>query len=238
MSGSKLSNLAEKNTPVDAPLAMTVHELPAPADVAQADERRTRSGRLKMLALLLVCVAPVLASYITYYVIRPAGGTRNHADLIQPTRDLPQVQVQDLQGRSVPLASLKGQWLIVAVAGGACDEGCQKNLYFQRQLREMQGKDKDRIDRVWLVSDDAPVPAALLPALAQATVLRVAPEVLQAWLMPAAGQRLADHLYLVDPMGNWMMRFPAHIDVDKASKVKRDLERLLRASNSWDNAGR
>jgi hypothetical protein len=89
-----------------------------------------------------------------------------------------------------------------------------------------------------LVSDDAPVPAALQPALAQATVLRVAPEALQAWLAPAAGQQLPDHLYLVDPMGNWMMRMPAHLDVEKASKVKRDLERLLRASNSWDTAGR
>ena len=238
MSGSKLSNPAENNPSVDAPLAMTVHELPSPADVAQADERRTRSGRIKMLVVLLACMAPVIASYITYYVIRPAGGTRNHAELIQPTRDLPQAQALDLQGRKLELTSLKGQWLIIAVAGGACDEGCQKNLYFQRQLREMQGKDKDRIDRVWLVSDDAPVPAALAPALAQATVLRVAPEVLQAWLAPAAGHQLQDHLYLVDPMGNWMMRFPAHMDVEKASKVKRDLERLMRASNSWDTAGR
>ncbi len=238
MSGSKLSNPVENKSPVDAPLAMTVHELPQPADVARADERRTRSGRLKMLLLLLVCMSPVVASYFTYYVIRPQGGTRNHGELIQPTRDLPQAQAMDLQGVSVPLASLKGQWLIVAVAGGACDEACQKNLYFQRQLREMQGKDKGRIDRVWLVSDEAPVPAALQPALAQATVLRVAPQVLQGWLAPAAGQQLQDHLYLIDPMGNWMMRFPAHIDVEMASKVKRDLERLMRASNSWDTAGR
>ncbi len=217
---------------------MTVHELPTPADVGLADERRTRRGRLQMLLLLLACMAPVIASYVTYYVIRPAGGTRNHAELIQPPRDLPDAQAQDLQGRSVPLASLKGQWLIVAVAGGDCGEPCQKNLYFQRQLRESQGKDKDRIDRVWLLSDEAPVPATLLPALAQATVLRVSPAVLQAWLAPAAGQQLQDHLYLVDPMGNWMMRFPAHMDVEKASKVKRDLERLMRASNSWDTAGR
>ncbi len=238
MSGSKLSNPAENNKPVDAPLAMTVHDLPTPVGVAQADERRTRNGRLKMLALLLVCMSPVIASYVTYYFIRPSGASRNHAELIQPARDLPQAQAQDLQGRSVPLASLKGQWLIVAVAGGACDEACQKNLYFQRQLREMQGKDKDRIDRVWLVSDDVPVPAALQPALAQATVLRVAPEVLKAWLAPAPGQQLPDHLYLIDPMGNWMMRLPADLDVEKASKVKRDLERLLRASNSWDTAGR
>ena len=217
---------------------MTVHDLPQPADLAQADAQRTRSGRIKMLLLLLVCLAPVLASYFTYYVIRPTGSTRNHGDLIQPPVDMPQAQARDLQGREVPIEALKGQWLIVAVAGGACDEACQKNLYFQRQLREMQGKDKDRIDRVWLVSDNAPVPAALQPALAQATVLRVAPEVLQAWLAPAPGQQLQDHLYLIDPMGNWMMRMPAHMDVEKASKVKRDLERLLRASNSWDNAGR
>lgn len=238
MSGSKLSNAAENSKTVDAPLAMTVHDLPSPEDVGLTDAKRTRNGRMKMLMLLLVCLAPVVASYVTYYFIRPQGSTRNHADLIQPARDLPQAQAQDLQGGLVQLASLKGQWLIVAVASGACGEDCQKNLYFQRQLREMQGKDKERIDRVWLVSDDAPVADALMPALAQATILRVAPEVLQGWLTPAAGHQLQDHLYLVDPMGNWMMRMPAHLDVEKASKVKRDLERLLRASNSWDTAGR
>ncbi len=238
MSGFKLSNPAEKNQSPDAPLAMTVHDLPMPGELAQADAQRTRSGRIKMLMLLLVCLAPVLASYFTYYVIRPTGSTRNHGDLIAPPVDMPQAQAQDLQGRPVPLESLKGQWLIVAVAGGACDESCQNNLYFQRQLREAQGKDKDRIDRVWLVSDAAQVPPALLPALAQATVLRVAPETLQAWFKPAAGQALQDHLYLVDPMGNWMLRMPAPMDVQKATQARRDLDRLMRASKSWDTAGR
>lgn len=238
MSGSKLSDPAEKDSFRDAPLVMTVHGLPQPAEVAQADAKRTRLGRLNMLILMLICLAPVLASYFTYYVIRPQGGTRNYSDLIDPPRDMPSVQATDLQGAQVPLNSLKGQWLIVAVAGGDCDELCQNNLYFQRQLREIQGKEKDRVDRVWLVSDDQPIPPALQPALQQATVLRLKPDVLQGWLAPASGQQLQDHLYLVDPMGNWMMRLPARIDVEKASKAKRDLERLLRASKSWDTAGR
>jgi hypothetical protein len=68
-----------------------------------------------------------------------------------------------------------------------------------------------------------------------AYALRVSASVLSQWLEPAPGQKLSDHLYLVDPMGNWMMRFPADID---ATKAKRDLERLLRASASWDRAGR
>jgi hypothetical protein len=52
------------------------------------------------------------------------------------------------------------------------------------------------------------------------------------------GQLLPDHLYVVDPMGNWMMRFPAGLDIEGASKAKRDMDRLLRGSNSWDDAGR
>jgi hypothetical protein len=62
--------------------------------------------------------------------------------------------------------------------------------------------------------------------------------VLQAWFSPAAGHALDDHLYVIDPMGHYMMRFPAHMDVAGASKAKKDLDRLMRASASWDQAGR
>jgi hypothetical protein len=47
-----------------------------------------------------------------------------------------------------------------------------------------------------------------------------------------------DHLYVVDPMGNWMMRFAPGIDLASASQAKKDLDRLLRASAFWDTAGR
>ena len=68
--------------------------------------------------------------------------------------------------------------------------------------------------------------------------LRVDAGALTEWLAPAQGHAMAEHLYLVDPMGNWMMRFPAALDLAGAAKAKRDLERLLRASASWDTAGR
>jgi len=188
-----------------------------------------------MLAVLLVCAAPVIASYFTYYVIRPEG-RRNYGELVDPQRPLPALPAAAPDGSRVELASLKGQWLLVSVAGGACDSACQQHLYFQRQLRESLGREKDRLDRVWLVSDSAAIPDALEAALQGATVLRVAG--LEQWLQAAPGQVLADHLYVVDPLGNWMMRFPAHMDVAGAAKAKRDLERLMRASSSWDKAGR
>ncbi|MBH1957719.1 hypothetical protein [Polaromonas sp.] len=197
----------------------------------------TRSGRWKMMLVLLVCASPVVASYFAYYVIRPEG-RRNFGELIDPQRPLPVMATESLDGKTGQLTALKNQWLLLSVAGGACDAHCEQNLYFQRQLRESMGREKERMDRVWLVNDTAPVRAALLPALASATVLRVAPGDVAQWLEPAPGKRLQDHLYLVDPLGNLMMRFPADMDADAAAKAKRDLERLLRASSSWDKEGR
>ena len=217
----------------DEPLGLTVHSLPVPSD----DGPRNSSGRWKMIAVLLVCAAPVIASYLTYYVIRPEG-RRNYGDLINPQRPLPALQAATPDGKPVDLRSLKGQWLLMSVSGATCDSACQQRLYLQRQMREALGREKSRLDWVWLVNDAAAIDSRLQPALATSTVLRVSADALAQWLAPAAGQRLEDHIYLVDPLGNWMMRFPANMDTAGAAKAKRDLERLLRAAASWDKEGR
>jgi hypothetical protein len=191
-----------------------------------------------MALILLVCAAPVIASYWAFYVARPGGGEAAYGTLIQPSVAMPDVVAGDLQGGAVPLRSLKGQWLLIVVGPAACDAGCEQRLLVQRQLREMLGRERDRVDKVWLITDEA----ALKPELHQALVslppvaaLRLPRTVVQAWLKPAVGQALEDHLYLVDPMGEWMMRMPAAPD---PAKVRRDIERLLRASASWDTPGR
>jgi len=236
MSGSTSS---DHNTPTEAlqaqPLGLTIHSLPS-ANAAMAAQQR--AGRWQMLAVLLVCAAPVLLSYFTYYVIRPEG-RRNFGTLIEPQRAMPPlVMARALDGNLRPLDSLRGQWLLVSVAPGACDDTCRNHLYLQRQLRETMGREKERVDWVWLISDDAPPPAEIVQALAQAIVLHVDAHVLATWLQPEDGQALTEHLYVVDPFGHWMMRFPAGMDRTAAAKARHDMERLLRASNSWDKAGR
>lgn len=237
MSGSNSSSPAAKPGAFDQPLGLTVHSLPVPQEAVIADAQRTRTGRWKMLVVALVCAAPVIASYFMYYVVRPEG-RRSFGELIEPQRPIPSITGTTLAGQPVSLPTLQGQWLLVSVAGGACDAACEKHLYLQRQLREGLGKDKDRMDWVWLVPDNAPVRDALKPALQQATVLRVDEAQLAQWLAPARGHRLADHLYVVDPMGHWMMRFPPTEDNVGAVKVRKDLERLMRASAGWDKPGR
>ena len=221
------------------PLEMTIHSMPQSDSVSGSADmaERTKSGRWKMLLVLLLCASPVIASYITYYFIRPEG-RRNFGELINPQRVVPNLSATLLSGASINLQKLTGQWLLVSVSGGACDASCQKHLYLQRQLRESLGKEKDRLDWVWLVSDTAPIPDVLLPALKEATVLRLPAEQITTWMQPAASQQLADHLYLIDPMGNWMMRFPPGLDAAAAKKAKSDIDRVMRASASWDKAGR
>ena len=232
MSGSKSSDPAAAPDPV----GLTVHGVALPD--AQAQQRI--SGRLKMFMVLLACAAPVVASYLTYYVIRPEGRS-NYAELIAPSRALPaDLPLHDLQGQGVDALSLKGQWLMVVVGPSRCDSACEERLYMQRQLREMLGRERDRVDKVWLVTDDGAPSPPLLAALAAGgaaapQVLRVSPDALARWLQPAAGHAVQEHLYIVDPLGEWMMRAPVQ---PKPERLKRDLDRLLRASGSWDKAGR
>ena len=215
-------------------LGLTVHSMPMPGEALR---RQRVSGRFKMLLVLLVCAAPVLASYYTYFIVRPVGGTA-YSTLIQPAVPAPEVQALTVDGRPQPLRSLAGQWLLVVVSGGGCDPACEKRLFLQRQLREMTGRDADRVDKLWLLIDDAPIAPALQQAMLGSpamNILRLPRTAVSAWLQPAPGQALEDHLYIVDPLGDWMMRAPANAD---PSKLKRDVERLLRASAGWDKAGR
>ncbi|MDM0115068.1 hypothetical protein QTI66_23165 [Variovorax sp. J22R133] len=221
----------------DEPLGLTVHSMPSPQSLDAGDVQRTKVGRWKMLLVMLMCAAPVIASYFTYYVIQPQGRSA-YGELIDPQRPLPALTATARDGASVDMRSLKGQWLLVVVANAACDARCEQLLYLQRQLRETLGREKDRVDRVWFVSDSTPVPERLDNGLRGATVLRVPTAQLAQWLPAASGHPIDDHMYVVDPMGNLMMRFPAGMDAAGAAKAKRDVERLLRASASWDEAGR
>ena len=231
-----MQHTTPENDPPQA-LGLTVYDLPDPVQVAVVEAGRTWSGRLRMLLVMLVCAAPVVASYLAYYVIRPQG-TPQLGQLVQDPTGLPDAVATTLDGQAMALSALKGQWLLVSVSSGQCDAVCQSNLLMQRQVRAALGREKDRTDWVWLITDDAPVSDALRQGLGDAWVLRVDPSKMSSWLQPAPGAALEDHLYLVDPQGRWMMRFPPRLTMDQAASLKREWERLLRASASWDRPGR
>jgi hypothetical protein len=180
-----------------------------------------------LLLVLLVCAAPLIASYLTYYIIKPTG-RNNYGDLIDPRGyPIPALSSTTLDGRAEGLDAYKGKWILLKVGGGDCAEACKKQLFTLRQLRLMQGKEMDRVERVWLVTDQAPLDIALMKEYDGMRILRVDAQALGKWLPAGQGSLPADHIYMVDPLGNLMMRFPK--DADPA-KVKKDMGKLLKAS--------
>ncbi len=193
---------------------------------ARAVSGRFRHQRLKLLAVLLVCASPVILSYLFYYVLPPSGRT-NYGTLILPQRPVPELRLADAQGKPYRLTTHLGQWVVLQVDTGACGKACADKLYALRQQRTMTGKERERIDRVWLVTDAVRPSAELLRDYEGTVVLRADPAELAALMPLEPGSRIEDYLWVVDPLGFLMMRFPAD---GEPSKIRKDISRLLKAS--------
>ena len=186
-----------------------------------------RDGRWKLLAVLFVCAAPLIFSYFTYYVIKPSGRT-NYGELIDPrAHPIPALGTVGLDGKPLALDAYKGKWVMLQVSPGECAQACKDQLVAMRQLRLMQGKDMERVERVWLITDEAPLDTMLMRVIDGTRFLRVKPEAVKAWLPVEQGGDINQHMYLIDPLGNLMMRFPAKAE---PQKVKKDIGKLLKAS--------
>jgi cytochrome oxidase Cu insertion factor (SCO1/SenC/PrrC family) len=186
---------------------------------------RPRFSRLKLLGILAVCAAPVIASYFTYYVIRPEGRT-NYGELIVPQRAVTDLPFQSDAASPVSLERFRGKWVLLVVGQSGCEAACANRLYLIRQLRLTTGRDRDRIERALVLTDDSRL-SAELSASHDGLVVGRAPRSALGALETPAGGAIDAGIYVIDPLGNLMMRFPADGD---ANKMKRDIGRLLKAS--------
>jgi hypothetical protein len=153
----------------------------------------------------LACLAPMLLATLAYHFDWAVGEAANYGELLPPT-------VITAPG----LERLRGKWVLVSADAAACDAYCERKLYFMRQVRRAQSREQERIERLWLLTDDARPRAELLAAIEGTRVER------------ATGPAFSpDHIYLVDPLGNLMMRFPRDPD---PSRMIKDLQRLLKYS--------
>ncbi len=181
-----------------------------------------RSDRITLMLLALACIGPVALSYFAFFVWQPEG-RMNYGELLQPTR-LPDAALPGVAGApGADPADLNGVWTLVYAGPAACDEACGEALYAMRQSRIAQRRDMTRVERLWLVTDGGAPDAALLEAHGTLRVARAVPGWLE--LLPGAEQGV--HVFIVDPRGHVMMRFPARPDV---ALVIRDLQRLLKFS--------
>ena len=182
-------------------------------------ERVSWRTRRTLLLIAAIGVAPVIASYAIYY-FWPRESRVNYGTLL-PAQPAPGIEGVRSDGRPFRLAELRGKWVLLSAAPSACDAVCDRMLYATRQARTIQGREMDRVVRLWLVTDEAALPPTLATDHPELGVVRVAPE--SAARLPSEGTRI----YLVDPRGNLVLAWPADPDIKALAK---DLERLLRVS--------
>ena len=176
-------------------------------------------GRRTLLLIAALVIAPVVASYVVYYLF-PRQPAVNYGTLL-PTAPAPPIAGIRADGAPFRLDDFHGRWVLLWGARGSCDSACEKTLYATRQARTMQGKDQDRVVRAWLVLGDAPPAAALLAQHPDLAVIRASDGALDRLPGGPGG------LYLVDPLGNLVLRYSDDPDI---RGVANDLARLLKAS--------
>ena len=186
---------------------------------------RTEPSRsnLTLWLILATCVLPFVAATALFY-LAPPDRQMNHGELLPP-RPLPPWMLQDLEGKPANADSVRGRWTLAMVDSGECTQACRDKLYKMRQVRLAQGKHMDRVQRLWLLTDRQLPDAQLLQEYRGTLVLRAAGVALGEGL-PATGS-LQEPIWIIDPLGNVMMRYPAGAD---PTGIKKDLERLLRVS--------
>ncbi len=162
--------------------------------------------RNKLLWVALVCTAPLVLGTAAYLLGWSPGAPSNYGELIPPKV-------------IAPLSELRGKWVLVTFDAAACDAYCERKVYVMRQVRRAQGKEMDRIERLWVLTDAGKPRADVLAASEGMRISRNAN-----FDFPG---NAPDHIYVVDPLGNLMMRFPRDPD---PSKMIKDLQRLLKYS--------
>jgi cytochrome oxidase Cu insertion factor (SCO1/SenC/PrrC family) len=185
---------------------------------------RTRN-RLKLVGIGVLAALPVIASYLLYWYWTPDQHT-NYGTLLEP-QPLPGITLRALDGEPFDLTKLHGRWIMLATDGGKCGPRCQEKLWKMRQVRLAQGKEMNRLERVWLIDDGAKPDPAVLQAHTGLWVALGTEQAIAAALPAERSSR--EHIYLIDPLGNLMLRFPR--DAEPKPMI-RDLVRLLKYSRS------
>ena len=210
--------------------------IPASQTESSAIDARTRRGRFQMLLLLLACASPVIASYFAYYVIKPDGGKTNYGTLVQPAQDA------NTQWFDIPL---QGKWtLLLARPADECrvkDEKCVEALFLMRQLKVAMGRESKRVQLFWVNTDGKMVDPEIAQAYDEKTAgfyilsLPSDPKLrsdFESWLNREGSGK---EIQLIDPSPAKMMYFPASNSSKEFTRIKKDLEKLLRLNRKGEN---
>lgn len=203
---------------------------------------KAKRSMTPMVLIIVVSLAPIIFALLAYYVpwigLKPST-SNNYGYLTEPQRPIPsssELPLTSTDGQPFQLASLKGKWLLVTADSAACPESCVRKLFILRNSHASQGKEVERLARVWFVMDKAPIDDQILEAYKGTHILQASANDLANFL-PHDTVHASKHtpievllkqpMWIIDPLGHLMMEFPPEAD---PIKVRDDIRKLLRNS--------
>jgi hypothetical protein len=192
-----------------------------------------RNNRRPVLLLLVLFAAPLAGAFWLYYGSswRPALRT-NHGELVTPVT-LPELALPlagaAAGGARAPASVMRGKWTLLVVGQGesGCDAACRNTLVYARQTWLSLAQLTPRVQRVllagtgccnldYLQREHAGLIALDASGSEATSLLRLVPQ----------GQDGA--IFIVDPLGNVMMRYDVRQD---PRGLREDLKKLLELSH-------
>jgi len=192
------------------------------------DDVRAR-GRRKFLLIAALFLVPVIVVFALYYggIWRPAGSSAK-GELVHPARPLELAGLRHADGKPAGIEAFQGKWTLIYIGDGACDEACRTALTYGRQTRLAVGKDMDRVQRMFLTTGNCCDRNYLETEQLGLVTLDVSSTEAQALLAQFPADR-THTLFIVDPLGNLMMRHDASVVINK--DLLTDLKKLLKLSH-------
>jgi hypothetical protein len=184
--------------------------------------------------LIALCAFPYIGGtiYYQYHGMWSEGETTNYGTLVEPAREVAGVTLAFADGSEAPIEDLRKKWLMLYLLDAPCGEACKKNIYFMRQVRKAMAQDRFRISRLMIVEsldlldDELKTFLKEYPGMQVAVVKAGDKTALRAALDDGSAD-IYKKIMLVDPLGNYMMRYP--VDLDPKPFLK-DIKRLLTVS--------
>lgn len=195
---------------------------------------KAKANRRILLILLFLFVFPAIISFVMYATGWRPSITVNHGELVLPVRPVADREMQSIDGKSFNILDLRGKWSMIYFDSSSCPETCMSQLYFMRQTHLSVGKNFDRMQRVFILTDTTSVDS-LKSKLAEYEGMQVlsGDKTVMAGLHQDFGidEKAAEpgkSIFLLDPQGNVMMRYKPG---SEPAGTRKDIERLLKYSS-------
>ncbi len=196
----------------------------------EQSQQTTKKNPYTPWFVVLSFVVPVVAAYALYFLGVKPPAVSNKGELLTPIVDIETFALTDDNNQPISRDDITiHKWHMIYFAGSTCDEACNQMLYKMRQINIAVGKNAPRLRRllVHLEQPGEEFQALIEKEYPDARHANANSQTIEAALQDIGPQFRSNEVYIMDPLGNVMLRFTQ----DQSYKdLMHDLNKLFKVS--------